>query len=87
MLRHTTPLPLLLIALFTPASVGAEEPIAADDPRVLQFAENVLLHTTLQEMGHALVREFDLPVLGNEETLADAFATYYVVTYLPDRGP
>ena len=37
-------------------------------------------------MGHALIREFDLPVLGNEETMADAFATYYLTTYLPEQS-
>lgn len=51
-----------------------------------QFAEDVLLHVVLHELGHALVREFDLPILGNEETMADAFATYYVTHYFPDRA-
>lgn len=53
---------------------------------VNQFAKDVLLHVVLHEMGHALVREFDLPVISNEETLADAFATHYLTTYLPDRA-
>lgn len=50
------------------------------------FARNVILHVVLHELGHALVREFDLPILGNEETLADAFATHYLTTYLPERA-
>ena len=53
---------------------------------ISDFAENVLLHVILHELGHGLVREFDLPVLGNEETLADVFATHFVVTRLPDRA-
>src|SRR5690606_28871599 len=53
---------------------------------VTQFARAVTLHVVLHELGHALVREFDLPVLGNEETVADAFATCYLTTYLPDRA-
>ncbi len=51
-----------------------------------KFAEDVVLHVVLHEMGHALVREFDLPILANEETLADAFATHYLTTYMPDRA-
>lgn len=59
---------------------------APSDPEVWQFARDVTLHVVLHEMAHALVREFDLPVLGNEETMADAFATHYLTTYLPERA-
>lgn len=52
-----------------------------------RFAEDALLSVLLHELGHALVREFDLPILGNEETLADAFATHYATAYLPSRAP
>lgn len=60
---------------------GREAPI-----ELSVFASDVALHVVLHEMGHALVREFDLPVLGNEETMADAFATHYLTTCLPDRA-
>jgi hypothetical protein len=53
---------------------------------VTRFAEDVLLHVVLHEVGHGLIREFDLPILGNEETMADAFATCYVTQFLPDRA-
>ncbi len=55
--------------------------------RVTPFAQDVVMHVVLHELAHALVREFDLPILGNEETLADAFATHYLTTYMPDRAP
>lgn len=51
-----------------------------------RFASDVMLHVILHELGHSLIREFDLPVLGNEETAADAFATHYLTTYLPERA-
>lgn len=64
------------------APSGAEA-VSVED---LSFARDVILHVVLHELGHALVREFDLPILGNEETLADAFATHYLTTYLPERA-
>jgi hypothetical protein len=57
-----------------------------DDANVSQFARDVTLHVVLHELGHALIREFDLPVLGNEETMADAFATHYLTHHRPDRA-
>lgn len=61
-------------------------PPATTDVVVTPFAKDVLLHVVLHEMGHALVREFDLPVLANEEALADAFATHYLLHHLPERA-
>lgn len=66
-------------------------PVLADEQiddglPVSVFAKDVTLHVVLHEIGHALIREFDIPVLANEETTADAFATYYLTTYLPDRA-
>ena len=67
-------------------AAGATPVQDADAAALSPFAENVLLHVVLHELGHALVREFDLPVLGNEETLADAFATHYLTTHMPERA-
>lgn len=69
-----------------PSPEPAAEPSVPSRENLDKFAMNVTLHVVLHEMGHALVREFDLPVLGNEETLADAFATHYVIHHLPDRA-
>ena len=54
--------------------------------KVSKFALDVTTHVVLHELGHGLIREFDLPVLGNEETMADAFATHYLTAHLPDRA-
>lgn len=58
-------LALLLCALGAPAAADGLPPHALD------VARHVLLH----ELGHALIREFDVPLTGNEEVAADAFAT------------
>jgi hypothetical protein len=68
------------------AAAGAEGQAADDDMPVSAFAKDVTLHVVLHELGHALIREFDIPILGNEEPAADAFATYYLTTYMPDRA-
>jgi len=67
--------------------VNCTVPVDTAPPTLSRFAADVALHVVLHELGHALVREFDLPVLGNEETMADAFATHYLVTELPERAP
>ncbi len=59
---------------------------AAAVPEISAFARDVTLHVVLHEIGHALIREFDLPILGNEETAADAFATCYLTAHLPERA-
>jgi hypothetical protein len=59
----------------------------SDAVELTTFARDVAVHVVLHELGHALVREFDLPVLSNEEALADAFATCYLTAHHPDRAP
>ena len=68
---------------YAECETGGSEVVTFDAER---FAHDVTLHVVLHELAHALVREFDLPVLGNEETLADAFATHYLTTHMPDRA-
>ncbi|HWB06883.1 MAG TPA: DUF4344 domain-containing metallopeptidase [Verrucomicrobiales bacterium] len=50
------------------------------------FAADVALHVVLHELGHAVIREFDLMVLGNEETMADAFATHLLAEHFPEQA-
>jgi hypothetical protein len=63
------------------------ESSTSDPVELTTFARDVAVHVVLHELGHALVREFDLPVLSNEEALADAFATCYLTAHHPDRAP
>jgi len=46
-----------------------------------EFVESVITHVLYHELGHAVFREFKIPVLANEENMADAFATAYIVKY------
>jgi hypothetical protein len=71
---------------FKHCNCAHDEVVAAGSVELTPFARNVTLHVVLHELGHALVREFDLPVLGNEETMADAFATHFLTAHLPDRA-
>jgi hypothetical protein len=69
-------------AILAAAALGLTAASAADPE--LEFATNVSRHVLLHELGHALIREFELPVLGNEEDMADTFATVHVTQAMRD---
>ncbi len=74
---------------FPPDSAHAAGPDDLDNPAMRpawDFARGVVLHVVLHELGHAVIREFDVPVLGNEETMADAFATHALIEFLPENA-
>jgi hypothetical protein len=61
--------------------------VLADTTAPLSKAtQDALLHVLAHEIGHAMLREFDLPILGPEEDIADDFATVYIHMMLPDRA-
>lgn len=74
---------LLLTALFSNASVTA---LAQSEVTISEPTENALLHVLAHEIGHAILREFDLPIIGPEEDIADDFATIYIYMTFPDRA-
>lgn len=67
---------VLAAALAAPAP-RAQEPIS-------EFAQNVTTHVMLHELGHAVFREFDVPILANEENMADSFATTVITQLIRD---
>jgi hypothetical protein len=71
------------LAPLAAAAALATSAASAPDPS-LEFALNVSRHVLLHELGHALIREFGLPVLGSEEDMADTFATVYVTQAMRD---
>lgn len=71
----------LAALLFTASSISAQE-----NTTVSQRTKDALLHVLAHEIGHAVLREFDLPILGPEEDIADDFATIYIHLTLPERA-
>src|SRR3954447_4721512 len=55
------------------AAVAALDPLRRD--QLIEFVVGNALFTLTHELGHAVISEFNLPVLGREEDAADAFAT------------
>ena len=53
---------------------------------LFQSTRDALLHVLAHEIGHAVLREFDLPIIGPEEDIAGDFATIYIFLTLPDRA-
>lgn len=47
---------------------------------------DILTHTILHEIAHALIEQYELPVLGKEEDAADAFANFMLLHHFDD-GP
>jgi hypothetical protein len=45
------------------------------EAEAIQFSVGAILFTLMHEMGHALIGEMDVPVVGREEDAADEFAT------------
>ncbi|MGH1447089.1 MAG: DUF4344 domain-containing metallopeptidase [Cognatishimia sp.] len=74
----------ILVSLFF--AVAFSLPVHGSNRQLSDHTENVLLHVLSHELGHALIREFDLPLLGNEEVIADEFATIFLHDRFPDQA-
>jgi hypothetical protein len=71
-LRKTAALSLCLALLAAPAMAQDESQVLADS---MDFAMHDALYTMYHEVGHMLVGELGLPVLGKEEDAAKATTT------------
>ncbi|NIZ09497.1 DUF4344 domain-containing metallopeptidase [Pseudooceanicola sp. HF7] len=68
------------------AAMASAPPLIAQDKQVLsQATTDALVHVVAHEIGHAFLREFDLPMIGPEEAIVDDFATVYVHLMFPER--
>lgn len=64
---------------------GKDAPPPADDAEA-QFVIGNTLWTLVHEMGHALIAELDVPLLGKEEDAADSIATIALLHGGADYG-
>lgn len=78
--KRTGPVRRALLPIATCAAVLAPGAGHADEA-----LDNVFLHVVAHEMGHAMIREFDLPITASEEAMADAFAVVALHHALPER--
>ena len=62
-------------------------PASALDEDAAAFVENNLMHILFHEAGHAVIDQFQLPVLGQEEDAADSFATVEIINVFDDPLP
>ena len=69
-----------------PKSALTEDLDTGLDATIPLFAINVVAHVLYHEAGHALIREFNLPVLANEEVMADAFAAVWITQQHTDNA-
>jgi len=66
---------------------GLNVPVGAQSlPELSKPTKDAMLHVLAHEIGHAFLREFDLPIMGPEEDIADDFATVYIHLTWPDRA-
>ena len=77
---------LTQIAALSATCLGSNT-VQAEENSVSSFGVNVATHVLYHELAHALIREFHLPVLANEEAMADTFSTVAVTLWHRDSAP
>ncbi len=60
------------------------QPVVGMAQGLSPFVESNVIHTLFHEIGHAIIDQFQLPVIGQEEDAVDAFATIEVMTFFEE---
>lgn len=76
---------VLAMSLSGTVGFGSTGLAMSDDPA--QIMRETVVSVLYHELAHALIREFELPVLGNEESIADSFSTIWISEQLRDEAP
>ncbi len=81
-LNRLRPLALALpfVTLLAPAHANTED-------EKWEFVWNAVIHILHHEIGHALVDQFEIPVVGQEEDAVDGFATVAILETYDDPQP
>lgn len=58
-----------------------EEVVPDDEELQREYSIDSILHALFHEFGHAVVDQFDIPVLGKEEDAVDALASVLLIEY------
>jgi hypothetical protein len=77
-------LPVISAVLFACFQTGVK---AETDDEKWVFAFNAMTHILHHEIGHALIDQFKIPVVGQEEDAADGFATVAILETYDDPQP
>ena len=75
-----------IIVIFFGILVCFSSAYGKDETKISEFSKNVTFHVLFHELAHALIREFELPVLANEEAMADSFSTIWITLKMRDNA-
>ena len=80
------PLSIALLFVLATAPATAQQTAGTDEWTEDQaFVASNLIHILLHEVGHAVIDQFALPVIGQEEDASDSFATLEIITIYDDH--
>lgn len=78
---------VILSALAGAILLSTQSAHAITDDEKWDFAFNTVIHILHHEIGHALIDQFDIPVIGQEEDAADGFATVAILETYDEPQP
>ena len=76
----------LVKIMFFILTVSAGQALAHEQWELSPKTKDALLHVVAHSIGNAMLREFDLPILGPEVDIADDFATVFIYLSFPERA-